>query len=43
MYGGNIDINELGAGSTAYYPVQVKGALFYTGDSHFAQGDGKLH
>lgn len=42
MYGGNIDINELGAGSTAYYPVQVPGALFYTGDSHFAQGDGEV-
>lgn len=42
MYGGNIDINELGAGSTAYYPVQAKGALFYTGDSHFAQGDGEV-
>ena len=42
MYGGNIDINELGAGSTAYYPIQVKGALFYTGDSHFAQGDGEV-
>ena len=42
MYGGNIDINELGAGSTAYYPIQVSGALFYTGDSHFAQGDGEV-
>lgn len=42
MYGGNIDINELGAGSTIYYPVQVAGALFYTGDSHFAQGDGEV-
>lgn len=42
MYGGNIDINELGAGSTIYYPVQVPGALFYTGDSHFAQGDGEV-
>ncbi|KAA5749682.1 acetamidase, partial [Klebsiella pneumoniae] len=42
MYGGNIDINELCAGSTAYYTVQVKGALFYTGDSHFAQGDGEV-
>ncbi|MCJ8160514.1 acetamidase/formamidase family protein [Acinetobacter zhairhuonensis] len=42
MYGGNIDINELGAGATAYYPVQVKGALFYTGDSHFSQGDGEV-
>ncbi|GAF53137.1 hypothetical protein JCM18900_11697 [Psychrobacter sp. JCM 18900] len=42
MYGGNIDINELGAGATVYYPVQVAGALFYTGDSHFAQGDGEV-
>ena len=42
MYGGNIDINELGAGATVYYPVQVAGALFFTGDSHFAQGDGEV-
>lgn len=42
FYGGNIDINELGAGSTVYYPVQVPGALFYTGDSHFVQGDGEV-
>ncbi|MDH0562269.1 acetamidase/formamidase family protein [Acinetobacter courvalinii] len=42
MYGGNVDINELGAGSTIYYPVQVPGALFYTGDSHFSQGDGEV-
>lgn len=42
MYGGNIDINELGAGATVYYPVQVAGALFYTGDSHFAQGNGEV-
>ncbi|WP_114699960.1 acetamidase/formamidase family protein [Psychrobacter proteolyticus] len=42
MYGGNIDINELGTGATVYYPVQVAGALFYTGDSHFAQGDGEV-
>lgn len=42
MYGGNIDINELGAGATVYYPIQVPGALFYTGDSHFAQGDGEV-
>ena len=42
FYGGNIDINELSAGATAYYPVQVPGALFYTGDSHFVQGDGEV-
>ncbi|MPW44100.1 acetamidase [Acinetobacter sp. Ac_1271] len=42
FFGGNIDINELGAGATAYYPVQVPGAMFYTGDSHFVQGDGEV-
>ena len=41
-HGGNMDINDLGDGSTVYYPVQVPGALFYTGDSHFAQGDGEV-
>lgn len=40
--GGNLDINELGAGSTLYLPVDVDGALFYTGDPHFAQGDGEV-
>jgi acetamidase/formamidase len=42
IYGGNLDINELGVGSTLYLPVQVEGALFYTGDPHFAQGDGEV-
>lgn len=41
-FGGNLDINELGVGSTLYLPVQVPGALFYTGDPHFAQGDGEV-
>lgn len=40
--GGNIDINELGVGSTVYLPVDVPGALFFTGDPHFAQGDGEV-
>lgn len=40
--GGNLDINELGVGSTLYLPVEVAGALFYTGDPHFAQGDGEV-
>lgn len=40
--GGNIDINELGVGSTMYLPIQVKDALFFTGDPHFAQGDGEV-
>lgn len=41
-YGGNMDINELGVGSTVYLPVSVPGALFYTGDPHAAQGDGEV-
>lgn len=41
-YGGNLDINELGVGSVLYLPVQVPGALFYTGDPHYAQGDGEV-
>ena len=40
--GGNADINELGEGATVYYPIQVPGGLFYTGDGHFAQGDGEV-
>lgn len=41
-YGGNIDVNDLAAGSVAYFPVLVPGALFHTGDSHFVQGDGEV-
>ena len=41
-YGGNLDINELGVGSTLYLPVQIPGALFYVGDPHYAQGDGEV-
>ncbi len=41
-YGGNLDINELGVGSTLYLPVQVSGGLFYVGDPHYAQGDGEV-
>ena len=41
-YGGNIDIKHLAAGSSLYLPVQVPGALFYTGDPHCAQGNGEV-
>jgi acetamidase/formamidase len=40
--GGNIDINDLQVGSTLYLPVQVPGALFFSGDPHMAQGDGEV-
>ena len=41
-HGGNIDINLLVEGAVLYLPVQVPGAGFYTGDPHFAQGDGEV-
>jgi acetamidase/formamidase len=40
--GGNLDINDLGVGTTLYLPVQVAGAMFYSGDPHMAQGDGEV-
>ena len=40
--GGNIDCQELVAGSTLYLPVTVPGALLYLGDGHGAQGDGEV-
>ena len=41
-YGGNVDIKHLTVGSSLYLPVQVPGALFYTGDPHCAQGNGEV-
>jgi formamidase len=38
-FGGNLDIKHLTAGATLRLPVYVPGALFSTGDGHFAQGD----
>lgn len=42
IYGGNLDIKHLGIGSSLYLPVQVPGALFYSGDPHCAQGNGEV-
>jgi acetamidase/formamidase len=42
MFGGNLDNKDLGAGSTLYLPVQVKGALLSIGDGHAAQGHGEV-
>jgi len=41
-YGGNLDVKDLKAGTTLYLPVFHRGALFYTGDPHGAQGDGEV-
>jgi acetamidase/formamidase len=40
--GSNMDLNELQAGSTIYFPVFEKGALIWTGDSHCLQGNGEV-
>ncbi len=40
--GGNFDVKQLTGGSKLLLPVAVDGALFSTGDAHFAQGDGEV-
>lgn len=42
-FGGNIDNWRIGAGATMYYPVFNKGANFFVGDPHMAQGDAELN
>jgi len=41
--GGNMDINELQAGSKLFLPVFQKGGLIWTGDSHCRQGNGEVN
>jgi formamidase len=40
--GGNFDVKQITAGARLFLPVNVDGALFSTGDAHFAQGDGEV-
>ncbi|MBM3516933.1 MAG: acetamidase/formamidase family protein [Alphaproteobacteria bacterium] len=40
--GGNMDIKEMQVGTTILFPVLVEGAGLWTGDVHFAQGDGEV-
>jgi formamidase len=40
--GGNFDVKQLTKGAKRLLPVFMKGALFSTGDAHFAQGDGEV-
>jgi acetamidase/formamidase len=40
--GGNMDDPHLVAGTTAYFPVFVEGALFSIGDTHAVQGMGEV-
>src|SRR6266550_4155088 len=37
-HGGNMDAPEASVGNTAYFPVNVRGALLYLGDGHAAMG-----
>mgnify|MGYP001447011883 CR=1 FL=1 len=40
--GGNMDVKQMTVGSKLLFPVFIEGALFSTGDGHFAQGDGEV-
>lgn len=40
--GGNMDYRGFGPGATVWFPVAVKGALFFVGDCHAIQGDGEI-
>ena len=42
FHGGNMDAPEMCPGNTAYFPVNVPGALLHLGDGHAAQGDGEV-
>ena len=41
-HGGNMDCIETCPGNEVWFPVRAKGAHFFTGDAHAAQGDGEL-
>jgi amidase len=40
-YGGNLDYNEIGEGTTILLPVYHPGALLFVGDGHALQADGE--
>ena len=42
-FAGNLDIRDFVEGTSLYVPVWVPGALFWTGDSHAAQGNGEVN
>ncbi|MEO5677310.1 MAG: acetamidase/formamidase family protein [Usitatibacter sp.] len=42
-FAGNMDIRDFVEGTSLYVPVFVKGGLFWTGDSHAAQGNGEVN
>lgn len=42
-FGGNMDAQEVRAGTTVYLPVFHDGAYFYFGDGHARQGEGEVN
>ena len=42
-HGGNMDVQEVCAGTTVYLPVNVAGALLHVGDVHAIMGDGEIN
>jgi amidase len=42
-HGGNMDVQEVCAGTTIYLPVAVESALLHIGDVHALQGDGEIN
>jgi acetamidase/formamidase len=41
-FGGNLDIPDIGAGTTLYLRANMDGGHLYIGDGHYAQGDGEI-
>ena len=41
-FGGNLDVKHLTAGTSVFLPVSHRGARFFVGDPHGAQGDGEV-
>lgn len=40
-FGGNMDTPEMRVGTTAYFGVNIEGAMFSIGDGHYRQGEGE--
>ena len=43
IHGGNLDFNDITAGTVVHLPVWAPGALFAIGDVHATMGDGEAH
>jgi acetamidase/formamidase len=42
IHGGNMDDKDLVSGTTVYFPIHARGALFSIGDGHAGQGHGEV-